>query len=113
MTTANPTRRSGAWTQIAAGIGASALVLTGCASTGSTTAGSAGTDGESFSYLSFTENTQIAETLTTLSTGACAAENAELPLEVTNQPQAAHDQQLQLLAGQDALPSIFAVGNTP
>jgi raffinose/stachyose/melibiose transport system substrate-binding protein len=110
VTTANPTRRSGAWTQIAAGIGASALVLTGCASTGSTTAG---TDGESFSYLSFTENTQIAETLTTLSTGACAAENADLPLEVTNQPQAAYDQQLQLLAGQDALPSIFAVGNTP
>ena len=31
----------------------------------------------------------------------------------TTQPQASYDQQLQLLAGQDALPSIFASGNSP
>lgn len=108
MTTAHTSRRRAGWIPIVAGLGASALLLTGCSAAGSSTASP-----KEFTYLSFTENTAIAETLTSLSTGACAAENTALPLKVTNQPQASYDQQLQLLAGQKALPSLFAAGNTP
>lgn len=107
MTTANATRHKRVWLPIIAGLGAGALLLTGCSAPSKTSAPT------TFSYLSFTENTAIAETLTALSKGACKAENAALPLKVTNQPQASYDQQLQLLAGQKALPSLFAVGNTP
>ena len=93
-----------------AAIGVTALALTGCSGSnggGSTTAP------EDFSYLSFAENTSIQDTLTSLSTDACSAEDKALPLKVTTQPQASYDQQLQLLAGQDALPVIFASGNSP
>lgn len=108
MITAITSRRRGAWMPIVAGLGASALLLSGCSAGGNSTA-----DAEEFTYLSFTENTAIAETLTSLSTGSCSAENEALPLKITNQPQASYDQQLQLLAGQQALPSLFAAGNTP
>ncbi|MCI2957129.1 extracellular solute-binding protein [Agromyces atrinae] len=95
-----------------AAIGLGALVLTGCSAGGAGESGG-GSDTTEFTYLSFTENTAIADTLTALSTGACTAENEALPLKVTNQPQASYDQQLQLLAGQGALPVLFASGNTP
>lgn len=93
------------------GLGASALVLTSCGPAGDS--GSGGGESDAFTYMSLSENTAVADTLTTLSEGACSAENEALPLEITNQPQAAIDQQIQLLAGQDALPAIFAAGNTP
>ncbi|WP_336603952.1 ABC transporter substrate-binding protein [Agromyces seonyuensis] len=93
---------------IIAGIGAAALALTACSSGGGETA--APTE---FSYLSFAENTSIQDTLTSLSEDQCATENEALPLKVTTQPQASYDQQLQLLAGQNALPVLFASGNTP
>jgi raffinose/stachyose/melibiose transport system substrate-binding protein len=108
VNTAVTSRRRGAWMPIVAGLGASALLLTGCSAGNDSTA-----DAKEFSYLSFTENTAIADTLTSLSTGACKAENDALPLKITNQPQASYDQQLQLLAGQKSLPSLFASGNTP
>lgn len=92
-----------------AGLGATALLLSACSgeSGGSS---SAPTD---FSYLSFAENTSIQDTLTSLSTGSCSAQNEALSLDITTQPQASYDQQLQLLAGQNALPVIFASGNSP
>ena len=58
---------------LAAGLGATALLITGCAG-GSETA--APTD---FSYLSFAENTRIQDTLTSLGDDACAAEDDEAP----------------------------------
>ncbi|WP_082571306.1 ABC transporter substrate-binding protein [Agromyces sp. Root1464] len=92
-----------------AGLGATALLLTACSGdSGGETA--APTD---FTYLSFAENTSIQDTLTSLSTGSCSAENEALPLDITTQPQASYDQQLQLLAGQNALPVLFASGNSP
>ncbi|HEY5906046.1 MAG TPA: extracellular solute-binding protein [Actinomycetota bacterium] len=105
MTTAR--NRARRLVPLAAGLGATALLITGCAG-GSETA--APTD---FSYLSFAENTSIQDTLTSLGDDACAAEDTKLPLDITTQPQASYDQQLQLLAGQDALPVLFASGNSP
>ena len=92
-----------------AALGASTVLLAGCTGGGNSSSSSP----EAFTYLSFTENETIGNTLTSLSTGACSAENEALPLEITKQPQASYDQQLQLLAGQNALPVLFASGNSP
>lgn len=107
MTTAR--KRATKLVPLIAGIGVVALGLTGCSGGG----GGASDAPEKFSYLSFAENTSIQDTLTTLSEGECSAENEALPLDITTQPQASYDQQLQLLAGQNALPVLFASGNTP
>ncbi|BDZ53218.1 ABC transporter substrate-binding protein [Agromyces marinus] len=109
MTTAR--QRATKLAPLIATIGITALALTGC-SAGSSNDGAA-TAPETFSYLSFAENTSIQDTLTALSTGECSAEHDALPLDITTQPQASYDQQLQLLAGQNALPVLFASGNTP
>ena len=111
MTTAPIRRSRRAVLPLAAGIGLASILLTGCSS--ASTPGGSGGGATEFTYLSLTENTAVADTLTTLSTGACKAENTALPLKITNQPQASIDQQLQLLAGQGALPVLFAAGNTP
>ena len=108
MFTALTSRKRRAALPIVAGLSITVLALAGCASDGGTPA-----DGGKFTYLSLTENTTIADTLTALSTGACKAENEAMPLEITNQSQATYDQQLQLLAGQGALPNIFPIGNAP
>lgn len=110
MTTAPLRRSRRAVLPLASGVALAALLLAGCSGGG--TGASAGGATE-FTYMSLTENTAVADTLTTLSTGACKAENTALPLKITNQPQASIDQQLQLLAGQKALPVLFAAGNTP
>lgn len=88
------------------------LALSACSSGGSGTAGGGTGDG-TFRYLSLAENTAVADTFTTLGEEVCAPDGGVAPLEITTQPQASFDQQLQLLAGQDALPSIFAAGNSP
>ncbi|GAA1936259.1 extracellular solute-binding protein [Microbacterium aoyamense] len=108
MTTARPTARR--LMAIGAAVSATALIVTGCSGGGGGGGTAAPTD---FSYLSFAENTSIQDTLTALSTGSCTEANDALPLEITTQPQASYDQQLQLLAGQDALPALFASGNSP
>ncbi|GII98873.1 carbohydrate ABC transporter substrate-binding protein (CUT1 family) [Sediminihabitans luteus] len=92
-------------------VAALVLSLTACSSGGSDEAGSKASG--DFEYLSLAENTSVKDALTTLSTGACAAPEATSALTVTTQPQASFDQQLQLLAGQGALPTIFATGNSP
>lgn len=111
MTTARISRLRRSLVPMVALAGAGAMALTGCSAGGS--GGSTGSGATEFTYLSLTENTAVADTLTALSTGACKAANDALPLKISNQPQASFDQQLQLLAGQDALPTIFAAGNTP
>ncbi|ANJ27147.1 ABC transporter substrate-binding protein [Agromyces aureus] len=108
MTTAR--QRATKLVPLIAAIGVTAFALTGC-SAGNSDGGTTAPD--KFSYLSFAENTSIQDTLTALSTGECSAENDALPLDITTQPQASYDQQLQLLAGQNALPVLFASGNTP
>jgi raffinose/stachyose/melibiose transport system substrate-binding protein len=96
-----------------------ALTLTACSGSDSpetpSASGSSAASGpsEPFTYLSFAENTAIQDTLTALSTGQCKDQNAQAKLDISTQPQASFDQQLQLLAGQGALPSIFPAGNAP
>lgn len=68
---------------------------------------------ETLSVLTNVENSEVPAVLETLAGGACQAEAAAMPLEVETVPQTNLDQQLQLLAGQDALPLMFAAGNAP
>ena len=122
-----------------AGVAAAALLtVTACGGSGSSTAGQAttpaasgssaggsssaaqtsapaatGTDGSAFSVLSNAENTTVPGELKKLAAGACSTENAALPLSIQTVPQASLDQKLQLLAGQGALPAMFAAGNAP
>ncbi|KHL09986.1 raffinose/stachyose/melibiose transport system substrate-binding protein [Mumia flava] len=109
MTARTNTRRT--TTVISAAAAAGALLLTGCSGSSDSSAGAEGSS--AFSYLSFAENTSIQDTLTALSEDACSTENEAAPLEVTTQPQATYDQQLQLQSGQGALPTLFASGNSP
>ena len=95
---------------------AAAIVATGAAAVMALTAcaggGNAG-GGSSFSFLVNQENTTIPELLTSLSTDQCKAENEAQPLQVETVPQTQLDQKLQLLAGQNALPTQYAAGNAP
>jgi raffinose/stachyose/melibiose transport system substrate-binding protein len=72
-----------------------------------------GTDPSQFTVLNITENAQVGQELKQLAAGPCAAENTAEPLSVTNVPQATLDQKLLLLAGQNALPAMYAAGNAP
>jgi len=92
----------------AGGAGASG---TGAGSGSASTSG--GTDPSAFTVLSNAENTTVPGELKKLAAGACSSENAALPLSIQTVPQASLDQKLQLLAGQNALPAMFAAGNAP
>jgi raffinose/stachyose/melibiose transport system substrate-binding protein len=96
----------------AATAGAVALVLTTAACGGGDDA-SGDTSAKNFTFLQINENTTIAKTLTSLSRKECATENTAQPLEIKKQAQASLDQQLQLLAGQGALPQLFTAANAP
>ncbi|WP_238592362.1 MULTISPECIES: ABC transporter substrate-binding protein [unclassified Microbacterium] len=87
---------------------AALLALTACAGGGGNAAG-----GSKFSFLVNQENTTIPDLLTSLSADQCKAENDAQPLEVETVPQTQLDQKLQLLAGQNALPTQYAAGNAP
>ena len=104
-----------------AGVAATALLtLAACGGTGSSgsagsgsSSGGGATDPKAFTVLSNAENTTVPGELKKLAAGPCAAQNAALPLQVQTVPQASLDQKLQLLAGQNALPAMFAAGNAP
>jgi len=92
------------------------LTLAACGGTGSgsSAGGAAGpSDPSAFTFLNITENAQVGEEMKQLAAGACASEDKALPLQVQNVPQASLDQKLLLLAGQNALPSMYAAGNAP
>jgi len=88
-------------------IGASALVLTGCAGGGGEAAPT------SLSFLKNAENTTTEPILNALAEGECSAEQEVLPLEVSSVPQADLDAQVQLLASQNGLPAMFSAGGNP
>jgi len=99
-------------------VGAAALLLTVSACGGSSSSGQASTsagptDPSAFTVLSNAENTTVPGELKKLAAGACSAQNKALPLQIQTVPQASLDQKLQLLAGQHALPAMFAAGNAP
>lgn len=104
-------RRRGPMVLAIAAVGA--LVLTGCSGSSSDGGSSSSGSSSDFEYLSLAENTAIQDTFTALGKGACATEEKQAPLKVSTQPQANYDQQIQLLAGQGALPTIFSGGNSP
>ncbi|SDY77474.1 ABC transporter substrate-binding protein [Herbiconiux ginsengi] len=89
-------------------VGASALALVGCS--GGSGGGSAPS---SFEFLKNSENTTTEPVLNVLADGECKAENEKLPLEISSQPQADLDSQVQLLASQGGLPPMFSAGGNP
>ncbi|WP_328468686.1 extracellular solute-binding protein [Actinoplanes sp. NBC_00393] len=99
--------------RIAAALSALALTLTTAACGGGDDNGSGSTSAKNFSFLAINENTTVPATLTTLSQKECATQNTAQPLEIKKQAQASLDQQLQLLAGQGALPQTFIAANAP
>ncbi|KHD77004.1 ABC transporter substrate-binding protein [Actinoplanes utahensis] len=97
-------------TRVAAALSALALVVSTSACGGSE---EDSTSAKSFTFLAINENTTVPTTLTTLSQKECATQNTAQPLEIKKQAQAGLDQQLQLLAGQGALPQTFTAANAP
>lgn len=87
------------------------LALAACGGSDGDSGGSGGS-ADSFSFMALNENTTQDAVITSLSENECTTENEALPLDVTKQAQDTVDQQEQLLAGQDALPSLFPA-NTP
>ncbi|MGW7051124.1 ABC transporter substrate-binding protein [Streptomyces sp. NPDC054887] len=96
-------------TLFSAGAMSMAVLATACGGSG----GGASVASKDFTYLGVTENTTTRAALTSLSKGSCKAANDAQPLKIETVPQASLDQKLQLLAGQDALPTQFAAGNAP
>lgn len=88
-------------------LGVAALSLSACGGGGN------GSNASDFGLLINVENEELPSVLSTLSEDQCASENETLPLDVETVPQTSLDQQLQLLSGQGALPTMFAAGNAP
>ncbi|MBV9447621.1 MAG: extracellular solute-binding protein [Streptosporangiaceae bacterium] len=101
----------------AVGVSAVALVVAGCASSGSSSssAGSSssasGKGASQFSILFTTEDTQTPDELNKLAAGACKSEASAMPLSVQQTPVTNLQQKVQLLAGQNALPFMYAADN--
>ncbi|GLY29742.1 extracellular solute-binding protein [Kineosporia sp. NBRC 101731] len=89
-----------------------ALALAACGGTASGGAGG-GAGSSEFSFVGLTSNQTPAKTLTALSTQTCADANTAAPLKADTVEQTSQDQKLQLLAGQDALPTAMIAPNTP
>lgn len=97
----------------AAGVSAVALVLAGCASSGSSSkATSSGKGSSSFSILFTTEDTQTPAELNKLAAGACKSEASAMPISLQQTPDTNLQQKIQLLAGQNDLPFMYAADNT-
>ncbi len=105
MTTAQRRHLRGAKFVAAAGIGVFALA--GCAS------GGGSSDSKEFTYLGQTQNTSISGTLDMLSADQCTTQQEAAPLKSDAIDGTTWDQQLQLLAGQDALSDVSMAGGTP
>ncbi|ROR65199.1 ABC transporter substrate-binding protein [Agrococcus jenensis] len=95
-------------------VGAAALTLTACSGGGtpSGTEASSGSDGD-FTYLGQTQNTVISSTLESLAADACSAAEETAPLSVDAIDGTTWDQQLQVLAGNNALSDVSMAGGTP
>ncbi|KGH45036.1 ABC transporter substrate-binding protein [Modestobacter caceresii] len=85
------------------------LALAAC---GGGSGGDGGSSDDGFTMMSLNENTTQDSVITSLSEDQCATQDEALPLDITEQAQESVDQQIQLLAGQGALPDLFPA-NTP
>lgn len=102
------TRKTLTRSAMVAAAGTAALSLAACSGGGGGAASS-----DALSLLINVENAEIPAVLETLADGACSAEAEAMPLEIETTPQTNLDQQLQLQAGQGALPVLFSAGNAP
>lgn len=91
--------------------GASALTLTACS--GGDSGAGAGEGGSDFTYTGQTQNTTIVGTLEALGEGVCAEDTADAPLVTDSIEGTQWDQQIQLLASQNALPDMSMAAGTP
>lgn len=103
------TRRARRLAVLGAVLTAGALALTACSGSG----GGSSSGGGNFTTLGLTSNSTPNDTLKALSTAGCQAAAKDAPIKTDADEQTQHDQKLQLLAGQNALPSIFVSPNTP
>jgi len=92
-------------------VGAGVLALAACSSGSGEPSDGAG-DGK-FTYLGQTENTTIIGTLEALADGVCADPEKAAPLTADSIAGTTWDQQLQLLASQDALSDLSMAAGTP
>lgn len=98
--------------QLIAGLCVATLTLSACGGTGAPgSGGDAGTG--RFTYLGQTQNSTIVGTLKSLAEGACSAENQKAPLSPDAVDGTTWDQQLQVLAGQDALSNVSMASGAP
>jgi raffinose/stachyose/melibiose transport system substrate-binding protein len=88
-----------------------ALTLAGCSGdSNDNPSGDPGNRATEFSVLITAENSAGADMLQRLAEGPCAEANAALPYTLDQTPSAQMQQKILLLAGQDALPVMFAAG---
>lgn len=113
MFTAERRRLRGPFIGAAALLGASALVLAGCAGGGGGGETGGGDDPATLEFLKNAENTTTEPVLQALADGVCSEQESAMPLEVSSIPQAELDAQIQLLATQDGLPPMFSAGGNP
>lgn len=94
---------------VLAGAAALALVVACGPTDGGPQEQDGGADGGAteFSFLTITENPQVGDELTRLAEGACADENAALPLTIERIAQSEVNNRVPLLASQNALPVMF------
>jgi raffinose/stachyose/melibiose transport system substrate-binding protein len=95
----------------AAGISVCALVLGACSSSGGSSSAS-GSGSSTFSILFTTEDTQTPAELNKLAAGSCKPEASAMPISLQSTPDANLQQKIQLLAGQNDLPFMYAADNT-
>lgn len=91
-----------------ASVTTASLLLAACGGVGGSTG-----KASQFGLAINADNEIVQQELTTLSKGSCSTENKALPLKIQTIPVNSVDQQVQLLAGQNALPAQFAAGGTP
>jgi raffinose/stachyose/melibiose transport system substrate-binding protein len=97
---------------LAASIGAVALVAAGCSSSGGSGSAAGGNGSSTFSILFTTEDTQTPAELNKLAASACKSEASAMPISLQQTPDANLQQKVQLLAGQNDLPFMYAADNT-
>jgi raffinose/stachyose/melibiose transport system substrate-binding protein len=96
----------------AAGIGACALVLGACSSSGGSSSSASGAGSSTFSILFTTEDSQTPQELDKLAAGACKAEASAMPISLQQTPSSNINQKVELLAGQNDLPFMYAADNS-
>ncbi|WP_196811013.1 ABC transporter substrate-binding protein [Arthrobacter sp. 35W] len=108
----NVKRRRNLALTVTACLSVSVLALSGCAQASGSQPTAGGDTATKLSILVTTENTQVPAELKKLADKQCSTQSQSLPLSIEQAPSASIQEKIQLLAGQDALPVMFAAGNS-